>query len=294
MNSRKPLYYEEEYSLIQSVDTYVYNEFKTKMDAILKDERIVDNTLARLDKDARRNFKEAFTGSEPDKKVEVSYSFPQTKEKFDARIVVQMGTADVISNSVGNVEGTFTYRELGKRKERTVIEEKDNNHLHIPLELDIGELVGIEEITFSVNDNARENGKSIVFNRSGNEELIGTPLTVHYIAKEVQENGEDPKGVKVGFTSREHVVITPVTLNMDTARCLDALIKVVLITMLENDREKDEFLIQDHKFDEMQNIIPDDGLDRLIFGRPLTLSYDVANNLDFDYINDIKEINIEY
>lgn len=262
------------------------------MNVILKDEYIVDTALARLDKEARENFKRAFTGENPHSKVEVTYQFPGVKEKFDARIVIQMGKGSLAEESIGNVEDTFTYRELGKKREHALIEESDDGRLKIVLKEYIGDIIGIEEIEFSTTDAVDIEDNVISFSRAGNEDLIGIPLTIHYIAKEKIEPGkEEPRGVKVGYTVNEQVEITPISSNMDTARCLDALTKVVLIIMLETDTEKNEYHLQNHSFSEMQEIIPE-SQDRTMFGRPLTLIYTVSHSLDFDYLVNIKEFNI--
>lgn len=279
--------------MISSIDTYVYNQFKKTIDVILEDEYIVDNALARLDKETRDNFKRAFTGENPHSKIDVTYQFPQIKEKFDARLVIQMGTGAVVEESIGNVEGTFFYRELGTVKERVVIEQlEEAGRIGVVLQHDVGEIEAVEEIEFAERDNVETKGNVISFEKYGNKLLLGAVITVHYIAIETAPKGEeDPKGVKVGFTSQEQVKITPLSTSMDTARSLDAIIKVVLIIMLETAEEKSEYLLQTHRFEEMQNIVPEP-IDRLVFGRPLTLTYTVSHNLDFDYLKDIKEINI--
>lgn len=278
--------------MISSIDTYVYNKFKKTINAILKDEKVVDNALARLDDEVRDNFKRAFVGENPKSKIEITYQFPQTKEAFDARLVVQMGKSTVAEESIGSVEGTFKYREIGKVKEHVQIKDLDSGRVGVELEHHIGDIVAIEQIVFSPQDDVRKEGNILSFSADTLGEYVGIYLTVHYIAKEESKEGVDPKGVKLGFTSREIVEVIPLATNMDTARCIDAIIKVVLIIMLESADEKNEYLLQSHSFDEMQNIIPEP-MDRLVFGRPLKLAYTVTHSLDFDYLNSVTEFKVQ-
>lgn len=293
MKSRSPLEQEGGYTLISSIDTYVYDKIKKTLDVILKDKYIIDTALARIDEDARENFKDTFTGEKPKRDIEMSYQFPQVKEEFVARLVVQMGSGGLAEESIGSVEGTFTYRELGSVKEQVIVKDLGQSRVGFELEHTIGDIETIEQLAFMEEDDVKVEDNILSFSKARLGELLGMSLTVHYIAKEKAPTGEDPKGVKLGFTSKETVVVTPLSTSMDVARCLDAILKVVLIIMLHSEEELNEYLLQQHSFEGMQNIIPEP-LDKLIFGRPLTLTYNVSHNLDFDYLNEVKQINVKH
>lgn len=278
--------------MISSIDTYVYNKLKQTLDGILKDEYIIDNALARLDEEARADFKSTFVGDSPKREIEVSYQFPQIKEDFVARLVVQMGTGTLAEESIGSVEGTFTYRELGKVKENAVVKDLGENRVGVELDHIIGEIEGIEQVTFMQEDDVQVEDNIMSFSKPRMGELIGMIFTVHYLAKEEAPSDVNPKGVKLGFTSQEQVVITPLATSMDVARSLDLLLRVVLIIMLDSEDEKNEYLLQKHRFSEMQNIIPEP-IDKLVFGRPLTLTYNVSHSLDFDYLTNITKFTIK-
>lgn len=294
MKSRNPYTPEGGYTLISSIDTYVYDKLKQTLDVILKDEYIIDNALARLDEDARKNFKDTFTGDKPKRDIELSYQFPQMKEDFVARLVVQMGTGILAEESIGSVEGTFKYRELGVVREQAIVKDLGENRIGVELEYDIGDIEAIQEISFMEHDEVKIDKNILSFSKLTMADTLGMVLTIHYMAKESTPEGkEDPKGVKLGFTSREQVVITPLSTSMDVARSLDAILKVALIIMLESAQEKNEYLLQKHSFSEMQNIVPEP-LDKLIFGRPLTLTYNVSHSLDYDYLSNVKQFNIRH
>lgn len=276
--------------MIPSVDTYVYTKIKDILQVILKQPRILEESLALIDKEARENFIKTFGGLNPKKDIGVSYAFPGVKERFDARIVVQMGEGIRQQGSIGMVEGTFTTRETGDKVETTFIKEAPGR-LYIETTQTIGDVSGIDNIEFSKHDDVRIEGNRIYFNKIGNESLVGLEVTVYYTSKE--DLNKDPKGIQKGYTSDDIVEVTPLSNNIDTARCLDALMKVILIIMYEDIGEKTTYGLQTAEFSPMQNVIPEGTLDSPIFGRPLTLKYTVSYYVDFDITKEIKAIMVK-
>lgn len=275
--------------MIPSLDTYMYRELKTKLVIILSRPTIVDEALADFDKEARDNFKRTYCGVDPKREVQVSYVFPQTKETFDARFVVQLGQSEQVNTSLGAVEGTFTFRETGAKTElATVALDADSNRLYLEVDQAIGSYEGAENISFSEVDKMTIEGNRVFFRYAGNEGLIGLETYIYYTGKEVL--AKDPKGIKKGYTSEDYIEVTPVSTNMDTARCLDAILKVILVTMLEDKEQKTSYMLQKASFGPMQNLIPEEEIDRVIFGRPLTLQYTVSNTVDFDFTKEINTI----
>lgn len=275
--------------MIPSLDTYVYKQVKTKMKAILSKPHIIDEALRDMDQEARDNFKKTYCGPKAPREITVSYAFPQQKESFDARVVIQLGVGQETNDSIGSVEATYLFRETEAKIESAVIQEdQEKGKLYIEVEELIGSLDTIELISFSARDHMALDGNRIYFERTGNESLIGMWVTVHYTGKEPVEGGREPKGVKKGFTSTDIVEITPFSTNMDTARCLDAIMKVILIIMREDPEEKNMFALQNVKFLDMQTLIND--ADRIVFGRPFSLQYTVSYSVDFDFTREIKEI----
>lgn len=275
--------------MVPSLDTYVYKQLRTKVAAVLSRADIVDQALADFDTEARESFKKSYCGLKPKKEIHVSYVFPQAKESFDARYVVQLGNSEQVNNSLGSVEGTFTFRETGAKTEISEVQvDPVKGELFLEVTEHIGSLEGTNNISFSEPDNMHIEGNRICFKQAGNEGLVGLETYVYYTGKELLD--KDPKGVKKGYTSQDVIEVTPISSNMDTARCMDAILRVVLITMLENIEEKTTYSLQNASFSPMQNLIPENGMDRVIFGRPLTLSYMVSNTIDFDFTKEITRI----
>jgi len=281
--------------LIPSLDTYVYHSLRTKLRELLKHEDIVHESLEEVDKDARKNFIDSYCGENPKDVIEFSYSFPSQKERFKARIVVSLGPSKQTSTSIGNVESTYTEREEGSRIESSTVEQYDDYTLAFPLSHPIGELTTIEQISFSEQDNVRIEDNKILFDIHNNQGLLDggedkepITVTIHYVSKEGMKNGENPFGVRKGYTSNDTVDVTPVSTNLDTIRCLDALLKVVMIIMGESPEEKNQYQLQSHSFDQLLEQPLE--MDRVVFGRPLTLNYTVSTNMDFDFANRVKDI----
>lgn len=273
--------------MIPSVDTYVYHQLERNIKAILKHPDILAQALAGIDEKARTNFIKTYAGDRPKKEVEVSYQFPDVKETFDARYVVQMGSGHETSRSLGSVEGTFTFREGEEAFEHSVIMD-GGDRLYIELSQLVGLFHSADNLSFSEQDNLTIEGNRINFRKSGNERLVGLQVGIHYLSKVDSGEEEDPVGLQRGYTSNEEIEVTPVSTNMDTARCLDAILKVIMIIMLDNREEKTGFLLQKLTFGRMMDIVSD--ADRLAFGRPLTIEYVVTYSVDYDLTQKLTSV----
>lgn len=272
--------------MIPSVDTFVYQQLEAKLKAILKHPDILQQALSGIDKIARDNFVKTYAGDNPKREVQVTYHFPGVKESFDARYVVQMGTGHETSRSLGSVESTFNFREGEESLDYTTIMD-GGDYLFFEVAKPIGQLHSTDNISFAKRDNVTIEGNRVLFTKWGNEQLVGAELGVRYLSK-VDELSEDPVGLKKGYSSNDEVEITPLSTNMDTARCLDAILKVIMIIMTETDEEKTGFLLKKLTFQPMQNIVSD--ADRLVFGRPLTLEYVVTYTVDYDLTRKISAV----
>lgn len=273
--------------MIPSVDTYVYTQLESKLKAILRHPKILQEALSGIDKKARDNFINTYSGDKPIREIQVSYHFPGMKENFDARYVVQMGTGHETNRSIGSVESTFTFREGEEKLDYTVIMD-GGEYLYFDVTSPVGQFHSTNIISFAETDNLKVEDNRFTFRKWGNEQLVGSDIGVRYLSKIDPAEEEDPIGLKKGYSSNEEVEVTPLSNNMDTARCLDALLKVIMIIMLDNDEEKTGFLLQKTTFNAMQNIISD--ADRLVFGRPLTLEYVVTYTVDYDLTRKISEV----
>lgn len=271
--------------MIPSLDTYVFNQVKSNLTAILSSPKIVDTALQGLDKNARDSFKQTYCGENANREINVTYVFPQNKEGFDALYFIQLGEGEEKNDSLGLTEGTYDTREGGTNREPVSIQvDYESNRLFMEVAKPIASIDGYDGITFAKSDEVTLEGNRIYFKLITNEHLIGADIVVNYTDKLDNLN---PTGIKKGFTSRDTVIITPLSTNMDTSRCLDALLKVILIIMRQTVEEQSAYALQTAYFEPMQAL--ETGADRIAFGRPLTLAYTVSYSLDFD-LAQLKDI----
>lgn len=271
--------------MIPSLDTYVFNQVKSNLTAILSSPKIVDTALQGLDKNARDSFKQTYCGENANREINVTYVFPQNKEGFDALYFIQLGEGEEKNDSLGLTEGTYDTREGGTNRESVSIQvDYESNRLFMEVAKPIASIDGYDGITFAKSDEVTLEGNRIYFKLITNEHLIGADIVVNYTDKLDNLN---PIGIKKGFTSRDTVIITPLSTNMDTSRCLDALLKVILIIMRQTVEEQSAYALQTAYFEPMQAL--ETGADRIAFGRPLTIAYTVSYSLDFD-LAQLKDI----
>ena len=271
--------------MIPSLDTYVFNQVKSNLTAILSSPKIVDTALQGLDKNARDSFKQTYCGENANREINVTYVFPQNKEGFDALYFIQLGEGEEKNDSLGLTEGTYDTREGGTNREPVSIQvDYESNRLFMEVAKPIASIDGYDGITFAKSDEVTLEGNRIYFKLITNEHLIGADIVVNYTDKLDNLN---QIGIKKGFTSRDTVIITPLSTNMDTSRCLDALLKVILIIMRQTVEEQSAYALQTAYFEPMQAL--ETGADRIAFGRPLTIAYTVSYSLDFD-LAQLKDI----
>lgn len=278
--------------MIPSLDTYVFGKLKDNLKAILTTPEVLEVALGGMDLKARENFIKTYGGKNPKQEVQVSYHFPGAKEQFNARYVVQLGPSNEVNRSLGMADAVFSYREGEERNDIGVVKLNElEDYLYIETEYLIGDLYSTDSIDFAKADDVRIQDNKVIFNRIGNESLVGLTTRVHYMSKVAPDDGEDPSGIQKGYTSRDIVEVTPLSNNMDTARCLDSILKVISIMMADSPEEQIAYQLQTLRYGGMDNLVTE--LDSLLYGRPLTLEYSVNYTIDYDTIRRIKEINLK-
>lgn len=268
--------------MIQSLDTYLYKEIEERLPIILNECYIIDEALKGLDSEAQKAFKDTYCG-ENAKEIKVSYEFPQSKEAFDARYVISLGGSQETAKSIGGIQGTFTFREDGVEKEVVPLV-RDGDRLIFKTSKKVGEFLNSTNITFSVSDDFKVEDGVASFNYEYNEDLEGAEFDVSY-----QSLATDDKvqGYHKGYQAVETVGVVGISNNMDIARCLDAIWKLILITLRDNMEEKNDLMLQTVEFADMQPVIQDG--ETLVFGRPCTLSYEINNTVSFDVVDGVKK-----
>lgn len=190
--------------MIPSLDTYVFGKLKDNLKAILTTPEVLEVALGGMDSKARENFIKTYGGKNPKQEVQVSYHFPGAKEQFNARYVVQLGPSNEVNRSLGMADAVFSYREGEERNDIGVVKLNElEDYLYIETEYLIGDLYSTDSIDFAKADDVRIQDNKVIFNRIGNESLVGLTTRVHYMSKVAPDDGEDPSGIQKGYTSRD-------------------------------------------------------------------------------------------
>lgn len=271
--------------MIPSLDTYLYKEIKERLRIILSECYIIDEALRELDKQAKEDFIETYTGENPKKEVKISYTFPQNKEQFDgARYVISLGGSTESRKAIGGIIGTYEYREDDFEKEMCEVV-RDGDYLKFATSKLVGDYLNATGISFSDSDNLRVEDYEIRFDYAGNESLEGSSFEVSYSSA---DSKEEVAGLLKGYSSNDSIGIIPISTNVDTVRCLDAILRVILITLRDTAEEKNDFMLQTLEFGDLQPVITEG--ETVVFGRPCTMGYQVNNSVSFDLANQVKEI----
>ena len=99
--------------MIPSIDNYLKKEVTRVLDIILHECYIIDEVLRDFDTDVVDTFKKAYCGEDPKNEITVRFSFPDVKTPLLASYVIQLGEGSETNDSLGGVEGTFSYKEDG-------------------------------------------------------------------------------------------------------------------------------------------------------------------------------------
>lgn len=269
---------------ILSLDTYLANTIEQTLKVILPNCYIIDRILKDFDSEVRDNFKDTYCGKNPKKLLNVGYTFPQNPIDLDGSYVVQLSTATESGGSLGNNQGTY---EESNGDEFTGVfsaqYDSDRNELYYEFDTELYEKPYSPEVQFADMDKDYVEGNRYYFLYETNEHLLGKPKFFHYV-----EKIGDSKGLVKGFNSNETVVVVGISNNVDTARCLDAILKMVFITSRETLEEQNQAQLQQLSFGDMSPIYEQG--EKPIFGRPVTISYQVTHTIDYDIVEEIDEL----
>lgn len=245
--------------MIPKLDTYMYKTLKRYIRAILttagtEDEPYVLGTvLAGFEPGVADNFKKAFTGESKKKlPIDVVTSYPTTKQQVNALYVISRGSAeeDTSAGSIGldtgNSESQGRSAIGGTEVNKAVQVSLDSRGYY----LDIGEPIlaisSISGITDNLIDmdsfNAGDTKIRLISPMPPEQAtaLSGASLHVIYTPKDVGSRS-DYAGYIKGYQLEESLIITECSNNIDTLRCLDSLLKYILIMTKSSVNEGTDF-----------------------------------------------------
>lgn len=265
---------------IPSIDSYLLKEIRPRLKTVLEHCYIIDEVLKDFDEQSRDSFKEAFCGKDATQEVTVGFNFPKFKTNHGAHYLIQLGNGEETKDSLGSVQGTFDTQSGDTLVEKSIAVREDDR-LVFTVKNNIDTVLHVEDIAFATFDDMRIEGNKITFRYDTNESYEGYNAIITY----VEQTGTH-KGMVKGFTVNEQATIVGLSYNVDVARCLDAILKMILISMRDSVQEQQTYQLQNLSFGDMAPIIEDG--EEMIFGRPTIISY--TSSVDIDYIV-VAEIN---
>ncbi len=277
--------------MVPSLDTYLYKEIEEKKNKMLSNCYIMNEVLKEVDDTCRANFISAYCGDEAVKEVKVFYGFPQNREGFDACFAVTLGDGDQRISSLGGIEGDYTFDNTGTYREKVVPTlSDDESRINFVVQHPIGELQSSPDFAFSVADNTTIQGNTISIRAEGNEAVLsGSAFEFFYSGMSDEE--VQPRGLEKGYTSVDTIEITPMSTNYDTVRCLDVLLKTLLIMVRESIEESNTFALQQVRFGALGPIIEQGDL--LVYGRTVSLNYTVSYSVPQDFYRIVSKLSMK-
>ncbi|QIA28685.1 hypothetical protein [Phage f2b1] len=260
--------------MLPSIDTYLYEQIESKLEIILTNRYIIEEILKGIQPKIAENFIRAYTGANA-REIPITYTMPQDKEDQKGAIYIGLREGAESKTSLGNLEGTYENKELGMIKEAVTIEaDEKKEHCILQVSQPIAELNNVEGISFSIDDNVYTDKNKIYF--AYDPYFVGKTHNVNYVA-----SGGDEVGLKHGFTTTEHYSVLVVSTNMDTVRCLDLIVKAILILMRSNPEELTSFLLQKLQFGQIEEIpVGTETTPEILYGRESIVTYTTSYSLD--------------
>ena len=278
--------------MLPSIDTYLYEEIESKLQIILSNRYIIEEILKGVQPDVAANFMKAYTGDTA-REIPIVYTMPQTKETQRGAIYIGLREGEEDRTSLGDLEGTYEHKDDGLKRELITIQhDEQTNTCFFEVEFPIASKnsVRVEGISFAKSDNLTVDKTRVDFKY---DPFFLGEYWVHYEA-----TAGDEIGLKKGFTATEHYSILVVSTNMNTVRCLDLIIKAILILMRSNPEENSSFLLQKLQFGQIEEIpIGTEANPEILYGRESIVSYVTSYSLDAPILDTVLKnilLNIEY
>ena len=267
--------------MLPSIDTYLYDELEGKLEIILSNRYIIEEILKDIQPNIAKNFMRAYTGDNR-REIPIVYTMPQDKETLRGAIYIGLREGAESHTSIGNLEDTYDFKEEGLVKEKTTVAAEESR-CYLEVAHPIGDLNNVEGLQFAASDNVTVEGNRIYFKYD--PELVGLSFNVNYIVSSGVE-----VGLKKGFTATEHYSILVVSTNMDTVRCIDLIIKAILILMRANREEQSSFLLQKVQFGQIEEIpTGDENNPEIVYGRESIVTYTTSYSLDAPILDTVLE-----
>ncbi|AEZ50435.1 hypothetical protein BCPG3_013 [Bacillus phage BCPG3] len=271
--------------MLPSIDTYIHKQVQTTLEMLLSNRYIIEELLKEVQDSVRNKFIKAYVYDEllqnSPKEVPIVYAMPQTKQQMQGTIYISLREGEETHTSLNNLESTYDTPEVRMRSQVCDVKILSDERMYFEVDYPVASMESVSNVTFTDKDDIVCEGNRIYFNYSSDLEGLGG-FTVWYNEASTKESRKDEFGVRSGFTSTEHYSILVISTNMDTVRCLDLLLKAVLIYMRSTPDEQTNHLLQGIRYGQMEEMNSKDGTEtpEILYGRETIVTYTTSYSLD--------------
>ncbi|AGY48479.1 hypothetical protein Spock_79 [Bacillus phage Spock] len=286
--------------MLSSIDTYLHTQIETTLGNLLTNRYIIEELLKEVQPNVREAFIKAYVYDEKRNpappEIPIVYTMPQDKQMLRGAIYIGLREGEESHTSIGNQESTYGAPSRGLLSEQSAVKvDQTNGKMYLEVSKPIAEVDSVTGITFSKGE-LEYKGNRMYFDY--NEVLENLePFTVWYEAESENPARKGEFGVRSGFTTTEYYSILVLSTNMNTVRCLDLLLKAVLIYMRSTAEEHTNNLLQGVKFGQIDEIPVGENAGggakaETLYGRETIIKYVTSYSLDVPIENMIKELQI--
>lgn len=262
---------------------------------LLSNRYIIEELLKEVQDSVRNKFIKAYVYDEnlqpSPKEIPIVYAMPQTKQQMQGTIYISLREGEESHTSLNNLESTYSDPEVRMRSQVCDVQIASNERMYFEVEYPVASMESVSNVTFTDKDDITYEGNRIYFNYSSDLEGLGG-FTVWYNEASTKANRVGEFGVRSGFTATEHYSILVISTNMDTVRCLDLILKAVLIYMRSTSEEHTNHLLQGIRYGQMEEMNSKDGTEapEILYGRETIVTYTTSYSLDVPILEKIENI----
>ena len=269
--------------MIPKVDSYFSEVLRKYLDIVLNsigtpnECYIIDEALGNMEPGVLDKFKKSFNGAK--KSIDITYAFPKQKEQVDARYVIYRGKLQETKGSIGLVEGVAAEARPANGENIAtdfVPVQKDDAGYYVELNQPIYDLINIAEVSSYkqfVDWDAIDDDPNRVNLTPLIGSFLGNKITVVYNVADTGSR-KDNGGVALGFEAKDSIVVQAVSNNEDTVRCLDSILKFVLILIRSTERDNRYYQLATISSDGLQ--VGDNSMDNPVYVIPTVVTYTVS------------------
>jgi len=287
---------------IPNVDEYLKKTISTQMTVLLENPYIIkEAVLSDIDSVVRQSFIDTYCGKNPKQEIPVSFTYNPEHSNF-GQILIQYKGAEEDEGSLGGLVGSMNDIEGNTRQEdvvwKTVNRQSDEGYSEIVLMVETEEpierLLSFKNVSLKgANVHVEDKYVYIPYQKSL-DSLDNVEDKITYIPS--REDDVIPRdGVLRGYDLTESYTIDTISSNIDMLRCIDNLLKTILITMRQNVNEQTEYRLAQLNFSGLDLLDPinsptDSARGNQIFYRRAEVVYGVTYSINTTYGTKVEKL----